>query len=99
KEEWDANEWGIDWAAKAKKLKLPYIPRIQKHFFCAYHNAGLGSYYHRKEIITTAWPDYQWHRWNERRLKGACDCAWLTWMGPAGSAKSTDAAVFGLEYW
>lgn len=99
KEEWDANEWGIDWAAKAKKLKLPYIPRIQKHFFCAYHNVGMGSYFHRKEIITTAWPDYQWHRWNERRLKGDCDYAWITWMGPAGSAKSTDAAVFGLEYW
>lgn len=99
KQEWDQNEFGIDWGAKAEKLHMPFIPKIQKHFFCAYHNVGLGSFYHRKEIIKIAWPDYQWHRWNERRLRGDCDYAWITWMGPAGSAKSTDAAVFGLEYW
>src|SRR6266446_5930685 len=92
----DQIEFGIDWN---KVSGGKFVPLIQKHQFCSYHNVGNGTFWHRKERIKSMWPNYQWHRWNERRLKAQCDYQWLLWFGPAGSAKSTDAAVFGLEYW
>lgn len=72
-----------------------------KHLYCAFNNVGRGSFYHRKEIISTLWPGdaYVWHPWNERRLRSVCDCNWNTWAGPGGSAKTVDAAVFGIEFW
>jgi hypothetical protein len=92
-------KFGINWSEMAKKTGQKFIPLIQKHQYCAYHNVGEGAYYHRKERITLLWPKYQWHRWNERRLKADCEYDWLTNLGPASAAKSTDFAVFGLEYW
>lgn len=86
-------QWGIDWS------KLGSPPLIQRHQYCAYWNVGNGAFYHRKERIKAFWPDFQWHRWNERRLQGLCKYDWNTWLGPASSAKTTDAAVFAVEYW
>lgn len=91
-------QWDIDWAEKAKSLGIKFIPTIQRHQYMAYH--GLGDVaFHRKERIKMFWPNYQWHRWNERRLKGVCNYHWLCWLGPGASAKTTDAACFGVEYW
>jgi hypothetical protein len=92
-------EFDIDWAEKAKKLGMAFIPTVQRHQYAAYKNLGNGAEYHRRERISMLWPGFQWHRWNHRRLKGFCDYDWVTWLGPAGAAKSTDAAVFGLQYW
>jgi hypothetical protein len=84
-------DFGIQWPRNT--------PRLARHNYCAYHNCGRGSYYHRRELITALWPkDYAWHRWNERRLRSVCDHSWVTWMGPGGSAKTTDAGVFALQY-
>jgi hypothetical protein len=91
--------FGINWSPVAEASGQKFVPLIQKHAYCAYHNVGNGTFWHRKERIKAMWPQYQWHRWGERRLRAACDYKWLLWLGPAGSAKSTDAAVFGLEYW
>lgn len=91
-------QFGINWTEAAERSGQKFVPLIQRHAFCAYHNRGNGTFWHRKERIKAMWPQYQWHRWAERRLKAACDYRWLTWMGPASSAKSTDAAVFGIEY-
>lgn len=88
-----AHQFGIDWTP------LGEPPLIQRHQVCAYQNKGLGAFYHRRERIKAFWPKFEWHRWSERRLKAICDYRWVTWLGPASSTKSTDAGVFGLEYW
>src|SRR5436190_8928275 len=88
----------VDWEEKADQWKMKEIPRMIKLQYCAYN--GIGDLFEvRKERIQLLWPHYQWHRWNERRLRGACKTHWLTWMGPGSSGKTADAAVFGLEYW
>ena len=94
--DWD--EFGVDWRPIAEKAKLKVIPKITKHQYMAYH--GLGDvFFHRKERIKLFWPQYQFHRWADRRLKGLCDYRWNVWFGPASSGKTVDASVFGLEYW
>lgn len=92
-------EFGIDWAALAKKYNQAYVPTIQRHQLCAYQNSGNGAFFHRKERIAKLWPDYQWHRWAERRLKGLCDYHWNVWFGPSASGKTSDAAIAAVEYW
>lgn len=89
-------QFGINWA------KIPNgdrISLIERHWQCAYRNVGLGSYYHRKEIITALWPDYVWHEWNERRLRAWCESDWTIWVGPGGCGKTNDAAILALVYW
>lgn len=86
-------QFGIDW----RKMGSP--PLIQRHQFCAYHNVGMGAAYHRKERIAALWPEFQWHRWTQRRMEAICKYNWITWMAGASTGKSTDAAVFALEYW
>lgn len=92
-------QFGVDWTKAAKLSGQKFVPLVQRHAWCAYHNKGNGTFWHRRERIKAMWPSYQIHRWNERRLKAVCERKWVTWMGPASSAKSTDAAVFGLEFW
>lgn len=84
--------FGIRWTPDYNTL-------IKRHNYCALHNAGKGSFYHRKEIIKILWPDFQWESWAERRLRGLCERKWVTWLGPGASGKSTCAAIFGLQYW
>lgn len=92
-------QFGINWKEKAQKIGQKKIPLLSRHQYCAYHNVGEGAFYHRKERISLMWPEYQWHRWNERRLRADCDYDWLTNIGPSSSGKTTDFAVFELEYW
>lgn len=90
-------DYGLNWSELAKTTGQKSIPRIQKLQYLAYH--GIGDQYEiRRARIEAFWPGYQWHRWNERRLRAVCQYKWLIWLGPAGSTKSTDAAVFALEY-
>ncbi len=77
----------------------PNTPHLHRHNYCALHNLGNGSVWHRKQIISAFWPDYQWSRWSERRLRGTAERKWVTWLGPGSSAKSTDAAIQGIQYW
>ncbi len=91
-------QYGVDWKEKAEKFKQPFIPSIHRHQYCAFH--GLGDVaFHRKERIKILWPQYQWHRWADRRLEGMSKYRWNAWFGPSASGKTVDAAVFGLEYW
>lgn len=92
-------QFGIDWDNVAKANGGQKISVFGRHHMCAYGNLGFGAYYHRKERIKALWPSYQWHRWVDRRLRGVCNYDWVTWLGPASSGKSTDAAIFALEYW
>lgn len=85
--------FGIQWPSWANTL-------IGRHMACARENMGRGSLYHRRAIIQALWPnDYEWSDWNERRLAGFCSHYWNTWLGPAASGKSTDAARIALAYW
>jgi hypothetical protein len=86
-------EFGIDWAEKAKKLGMSFIPTLHRHQYLAYKGGGNGRAYHRRERIRMLWPEYQFHRWNERRLKGFSDYDWLTWLGPA-SCLHGDSRIF-----
>lgn len=99
-------EFGINWrekelraAAKAGRKSDGFVPTIVRHQYCAYHNVGNGAFWHRRERIKMLWPEYEWNRWSDRRLWADSNSNWLTWIGPASSAKSTDGAIFDLEYW
>src|SRR5213592_4755737 len=91
-------EFGVDWKELAEKHGQKYIPLIQRHQYCAFHEIGDVAF-HRKERIKIFWPQFEWHRWTDRRLDGLCKYRWNVWMGPSASTKTTDAAVCGLEYW
>lgn len=102
----DDIQFNVNWSevarravAQGKMRQGESIPLITRHQMCAYENGGLGAYYHRGERIKLLWPTFQWHRWTERRLNGICKYPWVTWLGPASSGKSTEAAIFALEYW
>ena len=91
-------EFGIDWTKMAGKLSQKYVPPVQRHAFCAYHNVGNGAFWHRRERIKGFWPDnYETHEWSDRRLRSGCNYNWVGWAGPGGCGKTTDAAVQGLE--
>jgi hypothetical protein len=90
-------DYGIDWSEMAKKTRQKVIPRIQKLQYLAYRAIG-DAYEIRRARIEALWPSYQFHRWNERMLRADCNYDWITILGPASSGKSTNFAVFGLEY-
>lgn len=68
--------------------------------WCAYHNRGYGAYHHKRAWIEKVFgANFQWHRWNERRLKSLCDYNYVTWMAPGSAGKTSDAAMFALQWW
>lgn len=93
------HEFGVDWTEKAKKLGMDFVPTIQRHQYLAYKGGGNGQYFHRRERIKLLWPNYQFHRWADRRLQGVSNYHWVCWLGPGASGKTSDAAIFGVEYW
>jgi hypothetical protein len=96
----DDIEFGINWTQKAKQWKRKDVPRMLRLQYCAYWGDCEADLFDvRKERVQLLWPNYQFHRWNERRLRAVCDYHWVTWIGPGASGKTVDAAVFGLEYW
>lgn len=42
---------------------------------------------------------YEFHIWSARRLRGACELAFMLWWAGGGAGKTRDAAAFALEYW
>jgi len=66
------DRYGIDWDKAAKLSGQKSLPRISRLQYLAYH--GIGDQYEiRRARIEALFPDYQWHRWNERRLRAVCD--------------------------
>lgn len=92
-------QFGVDWGKAAKLSGQKFVPLVQRHAWCAYHNKGNGTFWHRRERIKAMWPSYQWHRWNERRLRGITNYHWVTWLAPGAAGKTSDAACLGVEYW
>lgn len=84
--------FGMRWKAGSENI-------LTRHLICAKYDWGNGAAFHRAEVIKALWPGEQWHEWTERRISGFCRANWLTWFGPAGSAKSTDAAKIALGYY
>lgn len=96
----DDIQFGINWTEAARQSGQKFVPLVQRHAYCAYYNIGNGELYHRRERIKSIWSDsYEHHEWAERRLVSTCESNWVGWAGPAGSGKTTDAAVQGLEWW
>jgi hypothetical protein len=60
-----------------------------------------GAFFHRKAAIELIWQGVGivWHPWIDRALASFCEYNWITWTGPAASAKSFNALLQGLEYW
>lgn len=89
----------------------PGTPLLHRRFQCARRNIGnVPRWIQRREIINLLWKcsnpgdkgfdfDYAWHHWSERRLRGLCSNNWNTWAAGGGSGKTTDAAMFALEWW
>jgi hypothetical protein len=74
---------------------------LQCHLYAGAKNICSGGYLHRKAAIQLIWQSagITWHPWIDRALKSFCDCNWVTWTGPAASAKSFNASLIGLLYW
>lgn len=98
-------QFGIDWS------KLPPSLPLHRRFYCCRYNVGdTPLSIHRYEIIKALWKcsevgdsaassDFAWHRWNKKRLSKLSERTWCTWAGPGASEKSSDAAIFALEWW
>lgn len=96
----DQDDWqfGVNWT----KSGMAGLPEFARRMKCARYGIGDTSRAeHRKAVIQTLWPEniYSWHYWMERRLKSVCENNFVTWIGPASSGKTSDAAILGLEYW
>lgn len=91
--------FGIDWAKVWPDNPNPNL--LQRHNACAYHNAGNGSFWHRRALIQAIWPDevFAWHDWSDRMLRSTCEYDLVTWIGAGGTSKSTTAAALGLQWW
>jgi hypothetical protein len=76
-------------------------PLLQRHQYCAYHDRGNGSFFHRRALIQAYWPEevFAWHDWSDRMLRSTCDYDIATWIGAGSTSKSTTAAALGLQWW
>jgi len=88
------DEFGRRWHAN--------IPQFQRRIICARENIGnVPIWEQRKAIIQTMFTEEEFcfNYWTDRRLRKFCECDWNVIAGCAGSGKSADFAMFGLEYW
>ena len=74
---------------------------LQCHLYAGAKNICSGAFAHRKAAIQLIWEGagIVWHPWIDRALSSFCDYNWITWTGPAASAKSFNASLIGLLYW
>ena len=74
---------------------------LQRHMYAGGKDICSGAFFHRKAAIQAIWQGVGivWHPWMDRALKSFCDYNWVTWTGPAASAKSFNASLLGLLYW
>jgi len=74
---------------------------LQRHLYAGAKNICSGAFVHRKAAIHDIWQNagIVWHPWIDRALKSFCDYNWVTWAGPAASAKSFNASLIGLLFW
>ena len=76
---------------------------------CLYHGdnwrykgkaAGLTLAEHTKRFCKLAWPEFDWHRWNQMELDSVCEGGTTAIWGPASAGKTAFAAVMLLVwYW
>lgn len=89
------DQYGIRWRGPHIKLSS-----MSRRIICCIHAIGnIPVWEHRKVIMQTLWPNWQWHDWCDEWLKAFSDSTWTTWVGPAGAGKSAFAAMCAVEYW
>lgn len=92
----DDIQFGKNWT----KGGLHGLPEIVKRLSCARYKTGnVPLWEQRKAIIQTAFPNYVWHYWTEQRIQDLSEFHFTSWIGPAASSKTSDAAIAALEYW
>lgn len=66
-------------------------------------DTGFPTFRHMLRAIRLLFPSHKISLWTKRRVRAFCDplpkYRWQTWIGPAASGKSTDAAVIALIHW
>jgi hypothetical protein len=74
---------------------------LQRHLYAGVKNICSGAFVHRKAAIQLIWQKagIVWHPWIDRALQSFCSYNWVTWTGPAASAKSFNASLIGLLFW
>ena len=74
---------------------------LQRHLYAGAKDICSGAFVHRKAAIKLIWQGagIVWHPWMDRALRSFCEYHWVTWAGPAASAKSFNASLLGLLYW
>jgi hypothetical protein len=74
---------------------------LQRHLYAGAKDICSGAFVHRKAALHLIWEGtgIVWHPWIERALRSFCEYNWITWTGPAASAKSFNASLLGLLYW
>jgi len=68
---------------------------LQRHLYAGAKDICSGAFVHRKAAIQSIWQGAGiiWHPWMDRALHSFCQYHWVTWTGPAASAKSFNAAL------
>ncbi len=90
-------QYGVTWSRAYPQQQLNTLMR---RLICARYALGdVPVWEHRKAVMKIIAPKHEWHRWVDLRLKAFSESSWITWVGPASSTKSTDAALFAIEYW
>lgn len=97
-------EFGIVWEKLPSALSAPGPFRtLRRRQWLARWNFGaqVERWQHRKAIIQEIWPEgvFNWHDWSDRRIRNLSNHCFTSWIGPAGSAKTTCSAVMALEWW
>lgn len=93
----DDTQFGVNWTRQFKGQK---INLLLKRLYCARWGCGnVPVWEHRKAVAQILWPKHKWHRWTDMRLKAFSESSWTTFLGPASSAKSTDAGMFAILYY
>ena len=74
---------------------------LQRHLYAGAKDICSGAFVHRKAALEPIWQGagIKWHPWMDRALRSFCQYHWVTWTGPAASAKSFNASLLGLLYW
>src|SRR3972149_6706842 len=94
-------KYGAWWDARLQdaQIEMECIRRGGRWEIRRGQTCGAGLYEHMLKLQAMLWPDMDDHRWHRLCLKTICENQVTVLMGPASTAKTNEAAKFGLcEY-
>lgn len=84
-------KYGYKWDAELTDLEI--------EMGCIRHNVGKGLSFHYEQMRRLLWPRLDTHRWHELCRDEICKNKVTVLMGPKSSAKTHEAAWYGLCKW